>query len=332
MTREIVRQFHEGLHHGGTDFVLAHIRQYFWPIHGREAIKRATNACPSCIKERAKPGQQLMGDLPPQRLDMLTLPFNRTSVDYFGPLTVGLNRNRTEKRYGALFTCLVTRAVYLDLSKSLSTEDFLLILRRFVGLYGRPRSINSDNGTNFFGSERELREEIKELPGRETEKWLEKEEIKWHFQPPRAPHFGGFHESLVKSTKKILYRALNGEKSVHKFPSPETLQTLLFEVAGMLNARPLGYVSSDPKDFRPLRPHDFLNRPPVASSAPVDYQDALPSERYRYVKKMANIFWDMWRKMYIQSLMERKQWKRPQTNLEVGDLVLLVERNQSRGQ
>ena len=273
-----------------------------------------------------------MGDLPPQRLDMLTLPFNRTSVDYFGPLTVGLNRNRTEKRYGALFTCLVTRAVYLDLSKSLSTEDFLLILRRFVGLYGRPRSINSDNGTNFFGSERELREEIKELPGRETEKWLEKEEIKWHFQPPRAPHFGGFHESLVKSTKKILYRALNGEKSVHKFPSPETLQTLLFEVASMLNTRPLGYVSSDPKDFRPLRPHDFLNRPPVASSAPVDYQDALPSERYRYVKKMANIFWDMWRKMYIQSLMERKQWKRPQTNLEVGDLVLLVERNQSRGQ
>ena len=97
-----------------------------------------------------------MGDLPPQRLDMLTLPFSRTSVDYFGPLTVGLNRNRTDKRYGALFTCLVTRAVYLDLAKSLATEDFLLILRRFVGLYGRPRSIHSDNGTNFVGAEREL--------------------------------------------------------------------------------------------------------------------------------------------------------------------------------
>ena len=307
LTRKVVGQFHEGLHHGGTDFVLAHVRQYFWPIHGREAIKRASNACPTCIKERVKPGQQLMGDLPPQRLDMLTLPFSRTSVDYFGPLTVGLNRNRTDKRYGALFTCLVTRAVYLDLAKSLATEDFLLILRRFVGLYGRPRSIHSDNGTNFVGAERELREEIQGLQGRETEKWLEKEEIKWHFQPPRAPHFGGSHESLVKSTKRILYRALNTEKLVHKFPSPETLQTLLFEVAGMLNTRPLGYVRSDPKDFRPLRPHDFLNRPPVASSAPVDYQDTLPSERYRYVQKMAKIFWDMWQKMYIQSLKERKQ-------------------------
>ena len=135
------------------------------------------------------------------------------------------NNSTTEKRYGALFTCLVTRAVYFDLSKSLSTEYFLLILRRLVGLYEGPRSIHSDNGTNFVGAERELREEIKGLPGRETEKWLEKEEIKWHFQPPCALHFGGSHVSLVKSNKRILYRALNGEKSVHKFPSPETLQT-----------------------------------------------------------------------------------------------------------
>ena len=90
-------------------------------------------------------------------------------MDYFGPLTVGLNRNRTAKRYGALFTCLVTRAVYLDLSTSLSTEDFLLVLRRFVGLYGRPRSIHSDNGTNFVGAERELREEVQKLFGKDKE-------------------------------------------------------------------------------------------------------------------------------------------------------------------
>lgn len=48
LTKKIVRQFHEGLQHGGIDFVLAHIRQYYWLIHGRENIKRVTNACPSC--------------------------------------------------------------------------------------------------------------------------------------------------------------------------------------------------------------------------------------------------------------------------------------------
>lgn len=93
--------------------------------------------------------------------EMLGHPFNRTSIDYFGYLTVDLSRNRPRKRYGALFTYLVTRAVNTDLAKSLSTEDFLLVLQRFLGLYGRPRCIHSDNGTNFVGAERELREVLK---------------------------------------------------------------------------------------------------------------------------------------------------------------------------
>ena len=50
-------------------------------------------------------------------------PFCHTAVDFFGPMEVGLSRNRTEKRYRALFTGLTTRAVYLDLAPSLSSED-----------------------------------------------------------------------------------------------------------------------------------------------------------------------------------------------------------------
>ena len=114
-----------------------------------------------------------------------------------------------------------------------------------------------------IGAEKELKTDVHRLPGQITEKWLRQERVEWHFQPPRTPHFGGTHENLVKSTKKILYRALNDEKDAFRVPLPETLQTVLFEVASILYTRPLGYVSSDPKDIRPLRPHDFLNRPPV---------------------------------------------------------------------
>ena len=69
-----------------------------------------------------------MAPLPKERLDSYNAPFTNTAVNYFGPMAVGLNRNRTGKRYGALFTCLVTRAVYLDLAISLSSEDFRLVL------------------------------------------------------------------------------------------------------------------------------------------------------------------------------------------------------------
>ncbi len=63
-------------------------------------------------------------------------------------------RGRITKRYGALLTCLTTRAVHLDLAQLLSTEDFLLVVHRFIGVDLRPIKIVSDNGTNFIGRQK----------------------------------------------------------------------------------------------------------------------------------------------------------------------------------
>jgi hypothetical protein len=131
---KIIRAFHEHLKHVGTDFLLTYIRQHFWITRGREGVKRVRRNCTICRRNRAKPGEQLMGDLPYSRLDSGSLPFTRTAVDLFGPFEVSLARNRTTKRLGELFTCLVTRSVFLELVLSLSTSDFLLALRKFVSL------------------------------------------------------------------------------------------------------------------------------------------------------------------------------------------------------
>ena len=56
----------------------------------------------------------------------------------------------------SLLICLVTRRVFLALSESLSTDDFLLVFRRFIGIYTKPTTVHSDNGTNFVGAENEL--------------------------------------------------------------------------------------------------------------------------------------------------------------------------------
>ena len=61
------------------------------------------------------------------------------------------------------------------------------------------------------------------------------------------------------------------------------------------------YVSSDPKDPRALTPNDFLNRAPTSDCPPGSFTDALPRERYQYVQKMVNLFWDMWKKQNLQS-------------------------------
>ena len=103
---------------------------------------------------------QLMSDLPPLRLAPYTPPFHHTSCDYFGPYIVKIVRNKTTKHYGVLFTCLNTRAVHLEVAVDCSTLEFLQVLRRFLSIRGQPAMMMSDNGTQFVGAERELREMI----------------------------------------------------------------------------------------------------------------------------------------------------------------------------
>jgi hypothetical protein len=242
-------------------------------------------------------------------------------------MEVLLSRNRTAKRWGVLFTCLVTRAVFLEFVTTLSSDDFLLILRRFVGLYGQLRVFHTNNGTNFVGAERELREAVEELfSDPAVKEFLWSKGMEWKFQPPRTPHFGGAHESLVRSTKRALYMALDHESKSLRHPTEETLRTLLYEVAGLLNGRPLTTTSEDPDDLRPLTPANFLNRANTASSPVGTFDDALLREHYRYLQRVLNLFWDQWKKVYLQSLAGRPKWKTPMRNFAVGDVLLEINR------
>ena len=64
------------------------------------------------------------------------------------------------KRWCCLFTFLTTRAVYIEVVRSIDTDSCLVALKRFIARRGQPTTILSDNGTNFVGSTRELKEYI----------------------------------------------------------------------------------------------------------------------------------------------------------------------------
>ena len=122
-------------------------------------MKRVLANCMYCRRRNAKPGEQIMAELPPARLQMNSHPFTYTGVDYFGPLMIRQKRSNV-KRYGCLFTCLTTRAVHLEVSVDLSSDAFINALRRFLLRRGPVVHIYSDNGTNRVGAERILRESI----------------------------------------------------------------------------------------------------------------------------------------------------------------------------
>lgn len=87
---------------------------------------------------------------------------------------------------------------------SLSTTDFLNAFSRMVATKGRPEKVTSDNGTNFVGTERELRELVQAMDQGRIADNAASDGIRWNWKPPLGSHFGGVFESLVKVGKKSL--------------------------------------------------------------------------------------------------------------------------------
>ena len=67
-------------------------------------------------------------------------PFTYCGIDLLGPFVVKDGRKEV-KRYGTLYTCLSSRAIHIEVVLSLSTDSFIMSLRRFVGCSGNVRMI-----------------------------------------------------------------------------------------------------------------------------------------------------------------------------------------------
>ncbi|XP_028411629.1 uncharacterized protein LOC114534388 [Dendronephthya gigantea] len=336
LSKLIVESYHHLENHGGVDHVLATIRQKFWIVHGRQEVKRVKRECGRCKRECAKLSSQLQSELPIERLTPMEPAFYHTSVDYFGPFLVRLTRNTTAKRYGALFACMVTRCVHLEVAESLSAPDFLQALHKMMARRGQPNSIYSDNGTNFVGAEHELKSMVRDL--NKSEKLKNRlarigEGITWKYQPPASPHWGGVHESLVKSVKRALYRTLNPKgTTTSPHPTDPQLSALFAEVERFVNSRPLTYVSNDPEDIEAITPYHFwLHR--RSTVVPLgDYSRPDLRDRFKQTQHLANAVWQQWIKLYLPSLMSRRKWKTEERNVAVNDVVLVVESGGLRGE
>ena len=304
----ILLHLHQRLNHSGVEHILAELRQRYWIPKVRSNLKKIAKSCHVCRKHNAKPDPPLMASLPQSRLQAFTPPFYNTGVDYFGTLLVK-ERRSTAKRYSCLFTCLVTRTVHLEVAHSLETDSFIIALRRMMARRGKPRNIYSDNKTNF--------------------KPISQYGIQWFFNPPSAPHFGGVCERLVKSAKKALKITLNGQ-----LVNDETLLTFMAETETLLNSRPLTHVSVDPQDLEAITPNHFLigrNSPNVPPDV-FDERDLCSRKRWRQAQMLTDHFWRRWLCEYLPSLTERKKWRtRSQTDVQIGNLVLVVEDNLCRG-
>ncbi len=322
----IVRQAHQ-FGHNGVAATTAKTRRKYWIVKANDLAKSVKYKCVFCKSMTQNLETQFMADLPDIRLAPFTPPFHHTACDYFGPIVVKVGRNKTAKYYGVLFTCLNTRAVHLKLAVDCSTMEFLQVLRRFFAIRGTPAVMISDNGTQFVGAEKELKEMVKGWKLEELREFCAEKGMKWRFTTPKAPHHNGCAEALVKTCKKALKKAIGNQVL-----SPFELYTYLFEVANLVNSRPIGRVPNDPDDGTYISPNDILLGRSTSEVPQGPFrQTKNPRHRVEFVQKLVDSFWRKWSRDVFPSLILRKKWHTQRRDVKVNDVVTYVDENAVRG-
>ncbi|XP_061714619.1 uncharacterized protein LOC133523124 [Cydia pomonella] len=320
--RLLIARYHQKAGHANKEKVLNELHQRFWILGLRNAARSVAHGCQFCKLRRARTFTPPMGNLPECRLAHHQRPFSFVGLDYFGPVLVSVGRRR-EKRYVALFTCLVIRAVHLEVVHSLTTDAAIMCLRRFIARRGTPQEIWSDHGTAFVGANRELRA----LYADSVEDFAANESINWRFIPPAAPFMGGAWERLVRSVKGALKVTLREQA-----PSDEVLSTLLAEAEALVNTRPLTHVSLDSDADEALTPAHFILTSPSGRPIPATLTEAdlLSRNKWRRAVRLADHFWQRWVKEYLPCLSPRTGGGSP-PNIAVGDVVIVCDSNLPRG-
>ncbi|XP_018313283.1 uncharacterized protein [Mycetomoellerius zeteki] len=312
--------------HGSTQLTLCTIREEFWIIGGRVPIRSFIHKCLQCTRFRRTRAQQLMGQLPKERVTP-SRPFLNTGIDYAGPFTLKTwkGRNaRTYKGYIALFVCLSTSAVHLELVTDYTTEAFITAYKRFTGRRGICATLWSDRGTNFKGADVALQRLFSKTTdeSRHLTTLLANDGTQWKFNPPSASHFGGKWEAGVKSVKYHLHRVM-GEVLL----TYEEFMTLLTRIEAILNSRPITSCSDNPDDLSVLTPGHFLMgcAPTLIPEPSLEDVRLSHLSRWQLVRQMVDRFWTRWSKECLQRHQTISKWTNKTHDLGVGSMVLIID-------
>jgi hypothetical protein len=331
----LVRHFHTQIHHQGRHLTESAVRAAgYWVIGGKRLIIGAIKSCVICKKLRGSFGWTKMADLPKDRLETGP-PFTFVGIDGFGPWPIVFRKTRgmqkNHNRWAILFTCLVSRAVHVELIEELSSSSFINALRRFVAIRGPVQQFRSDRGTNFVGGTKELNLDVHFIEKGPVATYLQNNKISWIFNPPHASHFGGVWERMIGCCRRILDALLleNKYDLTH-----EVLSTFMLEVCAILNARPLVPISSDPCQPEVLAPCQLLTQKSASSDFVLpscNLKDAIKNQ-WKRVQYLADNFWTRWRSEYLHLLQIRPKWESDGIHFNTGDIVLFKDNDSPRNQ
>ena len=332
----LVRCLHAGrcLHFGGVASVLQQIREKYFIIGARRMAKKAILGCKICVRFKAQQAQEPIPPLPAFRIDQCP-PFSCVGTDHAGPIYIKGPDGKRQKSYILLFVCAVSRAIRLELVANLTTEEFMLALRRFISRNPFVTRIVSDNSRTFKLADKELNTMFNHVKTPKVSSFLISKGIQWQYSTDKAPWANGFFERMVSVVKKPLRKVLG----THALSFRE-LEAVLTEIERMANDRPISAISCDPDEPKALTPsmllYGYTGRPGLPETSSIlkasDNASAMIfSERFKKQQTVLRGFWKQFSNDYLQFL-RSAHYRRPleSRSIKPGDVCLLKSDAPSR--
>ena len=152
LSEKIIMDAHLHTLHGGVGYTMTEVRQQYWIPRLCQLTKKVIHQCHGCKRFQAIA-------CPPPRVE--NLPRDRTigdrafqviGIDYAGPIIYNQRGNKNGKAYILLYSCSLTRAVYLDHLPHQTSDEFIISLKRVIARRGQPTKIYSDNFSTFVAA------------------------------------------------------------------------------------------------------------------------------------------------------------------------------------
>ena len=114
--------------------------------------------------------------------------------------------------------------------------------------------------------------------------------------------------------------------------TPAELQTVCFEATNLLNERPIERHPQSPEEGTYLCPNDLLlGRATARVPGGPFLKTTNPNHRHKFVQNIVDSFWKKWTRDYFPILIVCQKWHTERRNLQEGDVFLIQDSNQVRG-
>ena len=161
----------------------------------------------------------------------------------------------------------------------------------------------------------------------EVLRYLTNNQITWQFIVEKAPWWGGFWERLIRSVKRPLRKVI-GRTNL----SYDELQTLVVEIEGIVNARPITYVYDDTESISfALTPSHLVYGRRITTMPNSEHYEIVNTyqrltRRAKHHRNLLERITKQWKNEYLLALREQSSTRsRVNRNPEIalGDIVII---------